>query len=169
MAAYPQAVESLVSYGVRPVSVECGDNVVLVLSDAGELWGWGTGETMQLCRREPPAGGTPPATAGDRQQASEEEDVPAPVKLVLPFQRNGQSLKVKSISVCDINCACLVEDSSVYVWGWDFGQYPSKLVHRRPASGHNPATALPGAATPMEEVRWDRVTLGHTRMLLMTP
>ena len=81
--------------------------------------------------------------------------------------------KIKSFSVRDINCVCVTEDRAIWSWGWDLGQYPSKLELHKVASGSSAAkaaasSAASSAAKPMEEVRFERVTLGHTRMLLIT-
>ena len=69
----------------------------------------------------------------------------------------------------------------MYSWGWDLGEYPTKLVVRKPASGSaagtaaasSPSSAAGGAVAssskrPAEEVKWDRIALGHTRMMLMS-
>lgn len=79
--------------------------------------------------------------------------------------------RITSLSVRDINCCCLTEDGDVYSWGWDLGEYPTKLVVRKAASastgaGAAAASASSGPKRPPEELKWDRIALGHTRMML---
>jgi len=184
-AAYPQPVTALQTHKVTPVAVDCGDNVCLVLSAAGEVWGWGTGETMQLCRRQPPKDGGEGGAEAD--PAAEDygagEDVPYPVKLAFPFQTPGNMLKITSISVRDINCCCLTEDGALYSWGWELGEFPSKLALKKPSRGSAAASAAQAAqaaaangggaaaaaaAAGVGEYKFDKVALGHTRMLLLS-
>jgi len=95
--------------------------------------------------------------------------------------RPSSERRIVSLSVRDINCCCLTEDGDVYSWGWDLGEYPTKLVVRKPASASaagtgtaaasSPSSAAGGAVAssskrPAEEVKWDRIALGHTRMML---
>jgi alpha-tubulin suppressor-like RCC1 family protein len=180
-AAYPQPVTSLSAlHHVTPVAIECGDNVCMVLSSTGEIYGWGTGETSQLVRKlEPEEGGVEGEGEGEFNTG---EDVPAPVKLIFPFQRNATNFKkIKSFSVRDINCCCILEDGSLYSWGWDLGEFPSKLTIKKPIKGSAAqiekaaAAASASASTPnttnavsTNEVKFDKVALGHTRMLLIT-
>lgn len=180
-AAYPQPVTALNALRLAPTQVECGDNVCLVLTAGGEVYGWGTGETMQLCRKDAPPAGSPPA-AHEEEDFTLHEDVSLPVKLKFPFQTKESMRRITALSVRDINCCCVTEDASVYVWGWDLGEFPTQLMVRKtPASGNTAATSptptspasnnstSTATAKPAELVRWDKVTLGHTRMLLMTP
>jgi len=84
--------------------------------------------------------------------------------------------KIRSFSVRDINCCCVTEDNAVYSWGWDLGEYPVRLHVSKPKTGSAAAaaaaaassSALPSPKKAMQEVKFDRVTIGHTRMLLMT-
>ena len=85
-AAYPQSVRDLNALGLRPTAVECGDNVCMALTGGGEVWGWGTGETMQLCRQHQPAADQP-----SDELLGAGEDVHSPVRLCFPFQKKGNS------------------------------------------------------------------------------
>jgi alpha-tubulin suppressor-like RCC1 family protein len=87
-AAYPQPVDALNMLQLQPSHIECGDNVCMVLTGGGELYGWGTGETMQLCQKDAPMEGDEA-----EEDFSVSEDVPSPVRLQFPFQKpgNGQA------------------------------------------------------------------------------
>jgi hypothetical protein len=101
--------------------------------------------------------------------------------LLLRWLSVSPVLKITSFSVRDINCCCLTEDHSVYTWGWDLGEFPTKLqAQKPPAAGAGPAAATSSSVSATKPVaasskpsaadliKFDKITLGHTRMLLMT-
>jgi len=183
-AAYPQSVDSLNMLALSPEAIECGDNVCIVLTAGGELYGWGSGETNQLCLKGDSSdeGGDGGDCEDQMDAFAGQEDCPAPMRLVMPFQKPPNMLKVLSVSVRDINCCCLTEDGRVWSWGWDLGEYPtplilSKATSNKPAQRTIKTSAAAAAAaatsssdpsTQGQEIKWGKVALGHTRMLLMT-
>ena len=99
-AAYPLPVTSFNVLQLSPIQVECGDNVCMVLTASGELYGWGTGETQQLCRKAAPVDGE---ADNDDEFNAGSEDVHTPVRLQFPFQKAGNSQK-PSNSTSGGNC-----------------------------------------------------------------
>lgn len=96
----PTLVQSLSH--LKCVSVACGDNVTLVVTADGQLWGCGTSETRQLCN-------------------DSEEDEYAFRQIAMPPECQG----VVSLCVTAINCAALCRDGSVVTFGWNLGERPT--------------------------------------------
>ena len=84
-----------VAQEVLPVSISCGDNLSIILSENGQLYGWGAGETLQL-------GGN-------------DMDILQPEKI---WSNQPDEVKFTKLDICDVNCAAVTEQGALYVWGF---------------------------------------------------
>jgi alpha-tubulin suppressor-like RCC1 family protein len=92
-----------------PIQVDCGDNCCFVLARNGQLWGWGCGETNQLCQGDP-------------------SDVLQPMQIVFPLDdMTEEEYKLTKIDVEYINCGAVASDGTLFVWGFNFEETPRRV------------------------------------------
>ena len=70
------------------IQIESSDNTCFALTRDGEILGWGSGETHQLCQPD-------------------EIDIAVPIRIPLPPKPDGTRLRATQLSVGKTNCAVL--------------------------------------------------------------
>jgi alpha-tubulin suppressor-like RCC1 family protein len=107
MKKVPQLVTFFAMAGHSVISVCGGDNVLFAVTNKGEVFGWGCGETQQL-------------------GADKMDDQRIPVKIIFPSDpMSGEELYVYKMAANHINCAVVDRNGALFIWGYSFHDKPT--------------------------------------------